>query len=171
MTFPDSRPPRTGRTMRGPNTSGSAPPKCTPDPLERLLSLLDGVKETGADQWMARSPCREDRTPSLSIKRADDRILIHDFGGASPDEVMRSLGLSVSDLFEHPLSHALPPVSRFQRKRHNQASEALKALVHECRVVGVLAEQMRAGFALDRDQHQRLDLAISRVESATELAA
>ena len=64
-----------------------------------LLSRLDGVKPTGPGKWMARSPCRKDRTPSLSVRELEDgRTLLHDFGGASVEEVLTAVGLTFSDL-------------------------------------------------------------------------
>ncbi len=141
------------------------------NPLSTLLSRLEGVRQTGPDQWIARSPCRDDSTPSLSVKAVDDRILLHDFGGNSADEVMRALGLTLADLFDKPLDHHRKPLSAYQRRRYGQAVEALKALAHECRIVYVLAEQMRAGFALDPAERERLGLAIQRVETAGRYAA
>ena len=51
-------------------------------PTERALDLLEDVRQTGLDQWMARCPSHEDKTPSLSIREGDDgRVLLHCFAG------------------------------------------------------------------------------------------
>ena len=160
--------PRTGRTVRGRSGAGTAQYQYSA--IQNILPRLEGVTQTGPDQYMAKSPCRDDRTPSLSIKAVDDRILIHDFGGNSPDEIMAALGMTLADLFDKPLDHHRKPLSAYQRRRYGQAVEALKALSHECRIVCVLAEQMHAGFNLDPAERQRLKLAMTRVSNAERVA-
>lgn len=49
--------------------------------VNRLLDPLEKVKKTGTDRWIARCPAHADKSPSLSIRYADDRILLHCFGG------------------------------------------------------------------------------------------
>jgi len=66
---------------------------------DSFIARLDAARQTGPGRWMAKSPTREERTPSLSIREADDRILLHDFGGASVEEICRALGIRVADLF------------------------------------------------------------------------
>ena len=43
---------------------------------DKLVSQLEGVRSTGQDRWIARCPAHDDRSPSLSIREVDDRILI-----------------------------------------------------------------------------------------------
>lgn len=170
MTLPDSRSPCIGRTMRGPNALGAAPSNDTTDPVESLLARLDGVRQTGTDQWMARCPAHEDRRPSLSIKRETDRALVYCFGGCETGAVLAVVGLTMADLFVQSLGHNVPPLTTHQRRRHGQAREALKALEHEARVVSILAEQMSAGFNLDPGELLRLKQAMRRIAVASELA-
>lgn len=66
---------------------------------EKLITRLEGVRSTGQDQWIARCPAHEDKTPSLAIREIDDRILIHCFAGCSANEIVDSVGLDLSDLF------------------------------------------------------------------------
>lgn len=139
--------------------------------IDRLLPLLDRVKQTGPDQWMAAAPTRDERTPSLSIKRLDDRVLIYDFGGDDPATILAAIGLRLSDLFDRPLEHQRDPLAARAYKRQQQAREALEALVTELDVVLLAAEQVRDGFALDVDGHARLDLAANRIKAARRLAA
>ena len=75
--------------------------------IETLLSTLDRVKRTGTGRWMACCPAHEDRTPSLSIKQVDDRILLHCFGGCAANDVLAAVGFSMTDLFSEPLAHHL----------------------------------------------------------------
>lgn len=138
---------------------------------ERILERLDGVRQTGPDQWVARCPAHDDRSPSLSIKRGDDRVLVHCFAGCEKDSVISALGLGAGDLFDRPLAHNVAPLSKYQRRRHGQAREALKALHHELSVVYVLAETMHAGYNLDPEERFRLKTAMQRLETAMEVAA
>lgn len=70
------------------------------DPVERLLRQLKGVKQSG-DQYAARCPAHDDQNASLSVKRGDDgRALVHCHAGCDTADVVRALGLSMSDLME-----------------------------------------------------------------------
>ena len=143
-------------------------------PAQKLLPRLDRVRQTGPDQWLASCPGplheNGDRNPSLSIRQADDRLLLCCHTGCGNDEIMAALGMTLADLFDRPLGHHRKPLSKFQRKRHGQAREALEALLHETRVVWCLAEQMAAGFALDPADRQRLKLAMTRIRNAEAVA-
>jgi len=68
---------------------------------EDLLGLLQGVRPTG-DGWMALCPAHDDRNPSLSIKRTEDRLLIHCHAGCAFDAILDKLGLKACDLFDTP---------------------------------------------------------------------
>lgn len=74
--------------------------------IEALLQQLQGVRLRGTGRWSALCPAHDDKSPSLSIKEgADGRILLHDFGGCTPREIVAALGLELKDLF----SEATPP--------------------------------------------------------------
>lgn len=78
---------------------------------EIFLARLDGVRARGTDQWSAKCPAHEDRSPSLSIKAVDDRILLTCWAGCSALEVVNAVGLDLRDLFERPLTDtAIGPV-------------------------------------------------------------
>ena len=42
-------------------------------PIDRLLDRLDGVRQNGRDQYLAKCPAHDDRSPSLSIRTLGDR--------------------------------------------------------------------------------------------------
>ncbi len=69
--------------------------------VDNLLSRLDRVRKTGRADWVACCPAHDSRSrQSLAISEtADGRVLIHDFGGCSPAEVLGALGLDFTDLF------------------------------------------------------------------------
>ena len=73
-------------------------------PIERLLAALEThgcrPKPAGEGTWQAHCPAHDDRSPSLSIREAEDgRVLLHDFGGCESEAVAAALGLAMRDLF------------------------------------------------------------------------
>jgi hypothetical protein len=67
-----------------------------------LLDRLEGVKSTGPDQWVAQCPAHEDQSPSLSIRDAGDRLLVHCFAGCSTEAVVAALGFQMARLLRSP---------------------------------------------------------------------
>ena len=138
---------------------------------EILLNQLEKVRQTGPDQWIACCPVHEDQSPSLSIKNAGDRLLIHCFAGCATLDLLSLLGLKVGDLFDKPLSHYQAPTTRRQRKRYGQAHDVLKALVLEVNVALLAAEDVAAGKVLSESDLRRVRFARTRLRKAAELAA
>jgi len=67
-----------------------------------LAGILN-ARHAGRGRWQAKCPAHADRSPSLSIRQADDgRTLIHCFAGCEPQEILAALGLSRRDLFVGP---------------------------------------------------------------------
>lgn len=127
-----------------------------------LLSKLDGVKRTGDGRWIARCPTREDKRPSMTIRELDDgRILIHDFGGDSPEEILAAIGLTFADLFpERITDHGKP------ERRPFPATDILRAIGFEALVVACAASAMATGEPLGLTDRERLMLAASRIQEA-----
>jgi hypothetical protein len=67
-----------------------ADPHANPPPTETLLLALR-AKRTGRDRWQARCLAHDDRKPSLSIRVADDRVLLRCHGGCSQEAVLDAL--------------------------------------------------------------------------------
>lgn len=62
--------------------------------LQAVLDRLEGAKKTG-DCYMAKCPAHKDKTPSLSVKEAEDgMVLLHCFAGCLFDDVRSALGFS-----------------------------------------------------------------------------
>jgi hypothetical protein len=135
-----------------------------------ILQHFDRVKQTGPNAWMVLNPLRpEQRTNSTSIRRADDRWLIHDFAGEDTAELLAAVGLTLSDLYDRPLDHHRVPV-RDRRHRH-AAAEALRSMAHESLVVVVAADNVAAGRHLEDGDRARLLLAAERIRMARDVAA
>ena len=69
-------------------------------PISNVLSRLDRVRRSSDTRWTARCPAHEDRNPSLSIAEGDDsRVLLKCFAGCSPESIVASIGVQMTDLF------------------------------------------------------------------------
>ena len=134
-----------------------------------LLDRLDGVRQAGPGRWMARCPAHQDRSPSLSVRETDNRILVHCFGGCEVGDVLEAVSLELSDLFDRPLQHHYGPV-RDRRHRH-AAAEALLLLAHESLLVALAAENLANGIAFTDDCRQRLLEAAVAIRRAREAVA
>ncbi|TAL44373.1 MAG: hypothetical protein EPN89_14135 [Methylovulum sp.] len=82
--------------------------------VDTLLAALEKVKKTGAD----RCPAHADRSPSLSIRYVDNKILLHCFGGCAVDEVVSAIGLTLSDLMPDNPGHHKPVKSRYRHQTY-----------------------------------------------------
>lgn len=67
--------------------------------FESLLSKLHKVRREGVE-WKALCPAHSDKNPSLSIRQADGKTLIHCHAGCSTDAILAALGMEPRDLFE-----------------------------------------------------------------------
>lgn len=129
-----------------------------------LLSRLDKVRQTGRGTWTARCPSHDDKGPSLSLKEVEDgRILLHCFAGCEAAEVLASVGLDWSAVFEprenlKPLRRAFP------------ASDVLECLAAESTIVLLASASVRAGETLTDERMTRLVKAVARIEEGRRLA-
>ncbi len=131
-----------------------------------LLSRLDRVRPTGAGRWIARCPAHDDRSPSLSIRELDDgRVLVHDFAGCGPAEILAAVGLTFTDLMPERLRHHLP-----RERRPYDAHSILAAVAYEALVVSLAAGRMIHAERLDPETYDRLLVAVARLQAAAEAA-
>ena len=132
-------------------------------PADALLPRLDKVQETGPGQWMALCAAHDDRSRSLSIKQADDRLLVHCFAGCPASDILAAVGLTLGDLFDKPLQHNTRPMRQRERQRHGQALDALRALRHESLIVLIAAHRLAAGFGISGQDMERLHTSHQRI--------
>lgn len=69
-----------------------------PSRLQQVLSLLRRARPSGSE-FTACCPAHDDKTPSLTIRLKEDRILLLCHGGCTTDRVVQAMGLSLADLF------------------------------------------------------------------------
>lgn len=133
--------------------------------IDTLLNSLERVKQTGQGRWLASCPTRNDKNPSMTIRELDDgRILIHDFGGSTPQEILDACGLTFADLFPGPLtSHGRP------ERRSFPATDLIRAIAFEALLVALTASHMANGRVADDSDRARLMLAAARIRDALNL--
>jgi len=133
--------------------------------IDTLLERCDGVKSRGASQWSCKCPAHQDRSPSLTIKQADDgTILIHCFAGCEPNDILAAIGMNIRDLFPKALGHHRLP----KKRRGISAFDAMRAVRHELLVVELLAEDFSKGLD-DPTFRLRAQLAADRIHTALSL--
>ncbi|HYD34382.1 MAG TPA: CHC2 zinc finger domain-containing protein [Methylophilaceae bacterium] len=134
--------------------------------IDKLLSRLDKVKRTTNNSWLACCPAHDDRSPSLTLTDRDGRILIHCFAGCSTESVIGAIGLDWDDILpERAITHHQKPE---QTKVY--ATDALRAIQHEARIVTIAAFQLKHGNHLNAEDLSRLSIAMDRINTALELA-
>jgi hypothetical protein len=127
-----------------------------------ILDRLERVKPTGPGRWIAACPAHKDKSPSLSIRETDDgRVLLHDFGGCPTGDVLASLGVGLSDLFDKPLTHFAAP-----SKSRVPARDVLELISCEVDVAMVLLTETIAAKDIGNIGWQRLAQAAARIGRA-----
>lgn len=81
--------------------------------FDEILSHFE-VKYQKGDKAKCICPAHNDNSPSLSISRGDKGTIVHCFAGCETADVLRAVGLKMSDLFDDPpdrrLSKTYEPV-------------------------------------------------------------
>lgn len=134
--------------------------------IDALLSHLDKVRHSGQGRWMARCPAHGDKGPSLSVREMPDgRVLVHCFAGCAVHEVLGAVGMEIDALFPaRDLTHCQG------ERRPFPASDVLRALGFESLVVLIAARSLKDGKPLNDADHERLVLAVSRIQEALNAA-
>ena len=130
--------------------------------INDLLNRLQKVRKIGTDEWVASSPTRSDRTPSLFIKYdTNGNILLHDFGGSSVDEICNAIGIELSDLF--------PDDNKEYKPQRFNAHNVLVAMRQEVLIVALCAVDIVAGKNITEEDKDRVLLASQRLKEVYEL--
>jgi hypothetical protein len=66
--------------------------------IHAFIQLVEGAKQTPRG-WQVRCPSHDDRDPSLSVREGDRGLLLKCWAGCSAEDITRTLGLKLSDLF------------------------------------------------------------------------
>lgn len=97
----------------------------------------------------------------MSIKYTDGQLLIHCFAGCSAGEVVKSVGMRISELFDRQLDSA--PAAR-QFRNHTNAREILESILIPIRVVmmAVAIQDKRALASDELQSFQKASITINR---------
>lgn len=134
-------------------------------PIDNLLSRLNRVKRTGPSTWVASCPTRDDKRPSMTIRELDDgRVLIHDFGGDSPAEILGAIGLTFDALF--PPRPSDPIHVGKPERRPFPAADILRAVAFEATIVALAGAAIAAGEPFSQFDRDRLLVAVGRINAA-----
>lgn len=129
--------------------------------IEVFLSRLEKVRGKNGS-FTARCPAHKDKSPSLAIRQDGERILLHCFAGCSANEVVESVGCTLSDLFQEEKKwHRQKPV-----KRQFYATDLLRIINKEALIVLISAIDMANGKQLKEADLDRLKVAAGRIEEA-----
>ena len=143
--FPGFQPYAYGGAHSVPNISASFH-------TDNFLARLDRVRQVGRDRWMALCPAHPERTPSLSIREKDGRILLYCFTRCNAEAIVSALGLSMRDLFSGPPPTAdeARQVARERLKRETRARAQRRergALADRYRKLTAVVESLAARLA------------------------
>lgn len=131
-------------------------------PTEKLLDRLEAVKPNGRDRWMARCPAHPDKSPSLSIRDTDERILIHCFAGCGAADVVAAVGLTLADLF--PDGAKAHHIKGKKQPRRNPR-EVLAAVSHALTAITLTDRKVCEFLPLTNDEREAVDKAIRVLET------
>src|SRR5918994_5287334 len=91
------------------------------NPLEHILSCLEGVEEASDGSYKALCPAHDDHDPSLSVTDGEDhRPLVHCFVCKDQEKVWQALeerGIRRSDLFRGNGTGSDPDGSKKPKRR------------------------------------------------------
>ena len=132
-----------------------------------LLDRLDRVKQTSPDSWRALCPAHEGRSLSLSIKLADDRLLVRCFAGCDTQQVCESVGLTISDLFEKSLPYSAPAAR--QHRINTSAREVIESIIVPVRTV-MMAVQIQEKRAMTPGEKESFNRASATINQALDTA-
>ncbi|WP_321947083.1 DUF3631 domain-containing protein [Paraburkholderia sp. J10-1] len=99
-----------------------------------ILDRLDGVRQTGPNQWVACCPAHDDRDPSLSISaKSDGEVLLHCHAGCDFRDVLRGMGFDSRNI------PRVVPLPEANRKRQD-ATREMRAKDAATKAVAILAK-------------------------------
>jgi len=126
------------------------------DVLDRL------EKVTGSKgKWMACCPAHQDKSPSLAVTEADDRVLVHCFSGCDTQDVTAAIGLNVADLSYNKLTGA----EMTERKRQ-RFEEVLKSERIQVAIINAVEKVERPLTNHERDRRSLGQQRINKIEGA-----
>jgi hypothetical protein len=138
-------------------------------PSLALIDRLEDIQQTSPDSWRCRCPAHEGRSRSLAVKDTGGTLLLKCFAGCTVLEIVESVGLTLSDLFDKSTPYS-PALARKHQMR-TSARHTLEAIMIPVRVltnmgdVSILRkltdDEMHAYVEASRTVNRALDIAIN----------
>ena len=126
-----------------------------------LLHRLDGVRPMGRNRWMAKCSAHDDRSPSLSIRYADNKLLVYCHAGCATEDVLAAVGLTFRDLYSDPWI-AAKRAATAQGATRLQPPDPAKV---ERLIVQIARNDLAAGKKLTVEDRARYELALERLRA------
>lgn len=134
--------------------------------LDNFVSRLSKARRTGNDSWIGCCPAHEDKSPSLTVREADEgMLLVHCFAGCSIDAIAGALGFSVSDLMPDKPADEI----RKSRKIPFSPSDVLACAKNDAALLYVVMCDLSKGIALTSKQIEAAKKAAARIYSAANM--
>lgn len=67
--------------------------------IDQFLNKLDGVKQTGNNQYQAKCPAHKDKVESFSVNITDEKINFYCHADCSENEILSAMNLKWSDIY------------------------------------------------------------------------
>lgn len=134
-------------------------------PAEKVLPLVPKLRQTKPMHWIGCCTGHDGKHQNMTIRELDDGTLLLKCWsqGCSAAEIVAGMGLRLSDLFpeKHDGQHA-----RKGERRPFPASDVLKAVAFEAKLVALAACSLARGEPLSDADRDRLLTAATRLNSA-----
>ena len=134
-----------------------------------FLNKLEKVKGSKG-RWTACCPAHVDRSPSLAITETDDgRILLKCFAGCSAYEIVKAVGMDLTDLFPNDNNINYLKANNQGNKpvrRPFYASDLLKIIQFEALLTSIAAFDLSQCREISTEDRKRLKTALSRINEA-----
>ena len=133
-------------------------------PIDKFLSQLDGVIETGHGRWRAKCPGHNSRSRTLSIAEgAEGIVLINCFAGCEPAQIISAVSLRFRDLF--PRNETIQS-RRYNSRPHTDYKALVELLRHEITVLIIAAEAICNNEKPTEEQREALYRALGNLKIA-----
>lgn len=130
--------------------------------IDDLLTLLEGVRDLGNGRYAARCPAHDDKTPSLSIRDAGDKILIFCHAGCHREDILTAIGMDFRDLYRDPWVASKHAAFASTGHEINKRTK-FDPLDHERLIVEFACADLAAGKSLSMEDRARVQLAMDRL--------
>ncbi len=124
----------------------------------KIIDLLDGVRQTAPAKWRARCPAHGGKSASLAIADVDGRVLVKCFAGCATGDVLASLGLTFSDLFDALLGEHKPI-----KRSPWSARDVLDLVLVEATVITIVGSDFLETKSINGTDWKRLATAVGRL--------